>query len=87
MNAQRLSVPMQLVIGAGLALATYAVFIVLAVLGVPIGPAGWVVVFLAVWVVVFLTMRLRFIAMIVSFLFVEFGIYFVLAARDFRLWW
>ena len=87
MDSDRVSVPTQLGIGAALAVVVCGVVVLLTLVGVPIGTAAWVGVFFTIWAIVFAAMRLRWIAMLVSFLVVEFGIYLALAVVGSRLWW
>jgi len=87
MDKPPLSTPVQMAIGAAAALLAYLVMGGLVILGVPIGTAGWLIVFAVIWALVFVTLRKRMFSLAVSFLIVEFTIYFVLAARGFRLWW
>jgi len=78
-------VPLQLLVGALAAAAVYALFIALAMAGVPFGTAGWIGVFLSFWVMTYVSIKKRMIAMLVAFIIVEFSLYFFLAARGFRL--
>jgi len=80
-----LPVPLQFALGAALALVTCGAFFVLTVLGVPVGTAGWIVTFFVIWSATYIAMRLRLFSMLVSFMVVEFSLYFFLAARGFRL--
>jgi hypothetical protein len=78
-------VPPQLLIGALAGAAVVVIATVLAIAGVPIGMAGWIGIFLSFWVMTFVSVKKRMIAMLVAFVIVEFGLYFFLAARGFRL--
>ena len=87
MTEGRLPVPAQMALGAALAVVLAGGAVVIGVLGVPMGTAAWIVVFLTIWAAVFITLKLRLIALVVVLMLVELALLVVLAARDFRLWW